>query len=126
MDPTWTSVHDAPFTPTPTAFHGTVRVYLNQTVMDFRAANPDPLVAPAVPGAMAVKELYDDGGNLVGHAVIYYEADMPVYYCYGPAGRCYGTSADTTMDAPDWGVGDATAVSQCSICHGGNIYTETP
>lgn len=75
---------------------------------------------------MAVKEFYDDAGNLVGHAAIYYPADAPVYYCYGPAGRCYSSSADTTMDAPEWFEAGTGATSQCGTCHGGAIYTEMP
>jgi hypothetical protein len=76
---------------------------------------------------MAVKELYDEAQTVIGHAVMYYQQEGSlVYYCYGPAAACSGTEADTTIDAPAWGVATDQAVSQCRACHGGNVFTELP
>jgi len=121
----WVSVHDAPVPETPGSPHGDVRVYLSPALAAFKETNPDPLDEPAVPGAMAVKELYD-GTTVVGKAVIFYPASDVVYYCYGPAGRCATGREATTIEAPDWGDGSASAVGQCDTCHAGLVFTELP
>ena len=125
-DPSWLSVHDTPTTAEIPWHGGAVRVYMSPALVEARTQNPDPLVAPAAPGVMAVKEFYDEANALVGASVIYYPDATLYYYCYGPAGRCSGESPDTTMDAPIWGEASAEAVSSCRGCHAGNIFTELP
>ncbi|HEU5076264.1 MAG TPA: hypothetical protein VFU02_18855, partial [Polyangiaceae bacterium] len=98
----WVSVHDAPVPPSVGTPHGTVRVYMSPALVAFRQSNPDLLEEPAVPGAMAVKEMYD-GETIVGKAVTFYPADEVFYFCYGPDGRCASGRAATTIDAPEWG-----------------------
>lgn len=124
-DTGWVSVHDAPVPESPGSPHGDVRVYLSPALAEFKTANPDPLDEPSVPGAMAVKELYD-GTTVVGKAAIFYPASDVVYYCYGPAGRCATGHDATTIDAPEWGDGSASAVGQCDTCHAGLVFTELP
>ena len=126
----WTSVTEAPVPPTIGTPHGNVRVYLSQAVLDFREANQDEdnvlAVAPAVPGAMAVKEMFDEGTTIVGKAVIFYPANDVFYYCYGPEERCASGHPATTIDAPEWGNEDEAVVNQCKSCHSGNVYTAYP
>lgn len=99
-----------------------VRVYLSPAVVEFKTMEPDAGVSPAVPGAMAVKEFYDDpSGSPLGYAVLFYSGDAWTYYCYGPANRCASGSSDSTSDAPLYG-----DVSDCRFCHGGNVYTALP
>jgi len=124
-DAAWLSVHDAPSAAQPGSPHGEVKVYLSPELVAFRQANDDLLDAPAVPGSMAVKELYD-AGTVVGKAVIFYPGADVVYYCYGPAGRCASGSLETTSATALWGEERATPVSQCNVCHGGNVFTELP
>ena len=122
----WVSVHDAPVPPTQGTPHGNVRVYMSPALVTFRQGNPDLLEEPAVPGAMAVKEMYDDASTLVGKAVTFYPANEVVYYCYGPDGRCASGRPATTIDAPEYGDEDGDSVDQCDVCHSGNVYTELP
>lgn len=123
----WVSVHDAPVPPSQGTPHGTVRVYMSPALVAFRAGNPDLLEEPAVPGAMAVKEMYDDAGaTLVGKAVTFYPENDVVYFCYGPEGRCASGRPATTIDAPDYGDEDGDSVSQCDVCHSGLVFTELP
>ena len=98
---------------------------MSPELVAFRQANDDPTDLPAVPGAMAVKELYD-ASSVVGKAVIFYPGADVVYYCYGPEGRCASGSAATTPDTALWGDEDANTVNQCNVCHGGNVFTELP
>lgn len=121
----WVSVHDAPVPETPGSPHGEVRVYLSPALAAFKQTNPDPLEEPNVPGAMAVKELYE-ASAVVGKAVIFYPASDVTYFCYGPAGRCATGHDATTIDAPEWGDGSASAVNQCDTCHAGLVFTELP
>lgn len=122
----WVSVHDAPVPPTQGTPHGNVRVYMSPALVAFRQVEPDPLEEPAVPGAMAVKEMYDDASALVGIAVIFYPDTEVIYYCYGPEGRCASGRPATTIDAPEYGDARASSVGSCNICHSGNVYTELP
>ncbi len=123
----WVSVHDAPVPPSVGTPHGTVRVYMSPALVAFRQGNPDLLEEPAVPGAMAVKEMYDDAGaTLVGRAVTFYPANDVVYFCYGPDGRCASGRAATTIDAPEYGDEDGESVKSCNVCHSGLVFTELP
>jgi len=123
----WVSVHDAPVPPSVGTPHGTVRVYMSPALVAFRQSNPDLLEEPAVPGAMAVKEMYDDAGaTLVGKAVTFYPANDVVYYCYGPESRCASGRPATTIDAPEYGDEDGDSVGQCDVCHSGLVFTELP
>ncbi len=106
--------------------HGSVRVYMSPALVAFRTDNPDPLVKPAAPGVMAVKEFFDEQGAVVGHGVIYYPDNELYYYCYGPADRCATGSQASTMDTAQWGGANDAAVSTCHGCHFENIYTELP
>lgn len=125
-DAGWVSVHDAPAEATVGSPHGRVRIYLSPALAAFRETNPDVLEEPAVPGAMAVKEFYDDASAIVGKAAIFYPATDVVYYCYGAEGRCTSGRPATTIDAPDWGDEDAAPVSLCDGCHSGLVFTELP
>jgi hypothetical protein len=123
----WVSVHDAPVPPSQGTPHGTVRVYMSPALVAFRQGNPDLLEEPAVPGAMAVKEMYDDAGTtLVGKAVTFYPANDVFYFCYGPEGRCASGRPASTIDAPDYGDEDGDSVSQCDVCHSGLVFTILP
>lgn len=122
----WVSVHDAPVPPSIGTPHGTVRVYMSPALVAFRQSNPDVLEEPAVPGAMAVKEMFDDAETLVGKAVIFYPESDVIYYCYGPDGRCSSGRPATTIDAPQYGDASASAVGQCNVCHSGLVFTELP
>lgn len=123
----WLSVHDAPVPPSVGTPHGMVRVYMSPALVAFRQSNPDLLEEPAVPGAMAVKEMYDDAGaTLVGKAVTFYPASDVVYFCYGPEGRCASGRPATTIDAPEYGDEDGDSVGQCDVCHSGLVFTELP
>lgn len=115
----WLPVHD-PMAGSP---HGEVMVYMSPELVAFRQANADPLEAPAVPGSMAVKELLD-GATVVGKAAIFYPGADVVYYCYGPAGRCVTGSLESTPATALWG--EASAVTQCDGCHGGNVFSRLP
>lgn len=120
----WLSALDTPREPEAgsTSPHGMVRVYLSPAVVEFKQMEPDAGVSPAVPGAMAVKEFYDDPqGSPLGFAVLYYFGGSWTYYCYGPAGRCAGGTSESTSDTALYG-----DVSDCRFCHGGNVYTSLP
>ncbi len=119
----WVTVHPAPEEPMglSSSPHGLVQVYLSGAVVDFKTQEPDAAVSPAVPGAMAVKEFYDDQQSVVGYAAMVHLQDTWVYYCYGASGRCASGSSETTSDAPMYG-----DVSDCRFCHGGNVFTALP
>jgi hypothetical protein len=98
-----------------------VQVYLSRAIADFRVGEPDLGVPPAVPGAMAVKEFYDDASSVVGYGVMIHLQDTWVYYCYGAAGRCASGSAESTSADPMYG-----DITDCRFCHGGNVFTPPP
>jgi hypothetical protein len=111
--------------------HGDVRVWMNDLmVASLRAGKSNNVGAPpAERFSMVVKELHDaDSKALVGRAVML-KADEGtagaswIYYCYGPAGRCFGAAADRTIDNPYFGRGMALS---CGGCHGGLVFTKPP
>lgn len=94
--------------------HGRVQVWLNaplaehlRTVGD--GAYPD--------GSVAVKELYSETDERLGHAVMWLDGDDWVYFCDETPGRC-GDEMPTT---PMLGRGLDTG---CGFCHGGVIFNE--
>ncbi len=107
--------------------HGQVRVFFNPTLISSIAAGngASTTAPPHTVNSMAVKELYDDAGTQVGTAASL-KVDAAsgggswVYYCKGPANRCYGNSPDLTT--PLFGKGD----SNCSFCHGGFVLATPP
>jgi hypothetical protein len=109
--------------------HGRVRVHLNDVLRDSQRAGNGGLDGPPhTVGSMAVKELYDERGVVVGRAAILFSGQMTsgdtaVYYCVGPAGRCINGEPEFTSDEPAYGVGLETA---CGACHGGLVFTEVP
>lgn len=111
--------------------HGAVRVWMNDLmVAALRAGKSSKTgTAPAHQLSMAIKELYgDDERVLLGHAVMLKgdegaAAGSWVYYCYGPAGRCFTGSAERTIDRPYFGRGTAIA---CGTCHGGVVFAKPP
>lgn len=73
------------------------------------------------PGSMAVKEVYDDSGNLLTTlAMIKVSAERRAfaYYCDGDPTLCTSTG-DT--EVPFFSPTE-TAAQSCSSCHGGSIY----
>lgn len=126
-DASWTSIHAMP-TEVGSGSHDSARAYFSPALVEFRTNNTDLNVAPDAPGVMAVKEMYDDMGAVVGYAVIYYPREGDHYYwCYGPAGRCASTLDEIPSDTPIWGPHNTSGeVSSCSFCHNGNIFTTLP
>lgn len=73
------------------------------------------------PGAMAVKEVYDDGGNqlaIMAMIKVSGERRAFAYFCDGDGSLCASTG-DLTV--PFFSPTEAGAQS-CSSCHGGSIY----
>lgn len=101
--------------------HGRVRVWFNDVLVDSqRAGNGEVGGTPHPEGAMSVKELYDDGDAVLGHAVMLKRdgaADDWLYTCDETPSRC-GSSA-----APVYGVGLDT---DCGFCHGGVVFNAAP
>lgn len=105
--------------------HGRVRVWINDVLdMSQDAGNQG---SEHVPWSMTVKELYDDGDQIVGHAVMFnaIEGNDPVwtYYCWGPEGRCGTGEPAYTMEEPSYGQGFDVS---CGSCHAGNVFTQLP
>lgn len=118
-----------------TSPHDRVRVFLSPALVASQRAGRDGVKDPATGdlhpphdrGSMAVKELYDDAGAVVGLAAMYKTEEGPasnawVYYCHGPDGRCR-TNGPSSMESPVYGRGTATA---CGFCHNGTVYTRAP
>lgn len=105
--------------------HGNaLRVYFNTGAVQAKTAelNGEPMASSMV-GAMAVKEFYDDAGNLVGKATSIKTAEGMsfndvTYYCTttDPASTLCIGSAPETM--PIYGAG----ASECGFCHGGTGF----
>jgi hypothetical protein len=108
--------------------HGDVRVYANDILIASIASGKGvttgdggELVADTDvahdPGAMSVKEFYQDGA-LVGRAALLKlegTGSSVTYYCDGPAELC-----GVTDSPPTYGTGIAVS---CGFCHGGLVYT---
>ena len=114
----WASDEAAPHAPVEaTSPHGRVQVWFNGTLRTAAAAAQ----TPRPPGSMVVKELYDSGTNVVGHAVLLRSpANNWIYYCSSSEpSRCF---PGAPADQPTF----ATTVGSCS-CHGaGTIITPIP
>lgn len=98
--------------------HGdNLRVYLNDAAVDSHTdtvgENSD-----ASPGSMAVKELYDESGTLVGRATsLLDESGEWTYYCDSSVDTlCTGSS----IDMPVYNN------FACQSCHGDQIYAPVP
>jgi hypothetical protein len=123
---TWTAETAGPRDATsPVSPHGRVRVWMNSVLQASHAAGEGTVGGtPLDQNSMAVKELYDATDVLVGHAVILrvgtgiQEVDT-LYYCKGPAGRCWGTPTDT-------GSAFGAGFADCAGCHGGLVFTGIP
>jgi hypothetical protein len=109
--------------------HGRVRVYMNQTLLDSRAAGDGGIGAASLHpvGCMAIKEMYDESDTLVGAAVIWKDREGGyatgwTFHCWGPAGRCHVDSEDFTKDTPFHTQDDLN----CSACHGGAFFSPLP
>lgn len=108
-----------------------VRVFENPTLVtamktghDGKDTNPAPDV-----GSMAVKEMYDSGGQLVGVAAALRSSETSswggwTYYCYAPNSRC--ASGDYAKTAPLYGNGAVAPGQGCAICHNATIFTSPP
>ncbi len=108
--------------------HGTVRVYFNDVLIASQKAGKGTVDVPHDPLSMTVKELYDDGGTMVGQAAMLNaneKAPMPgwIYHCWGPANRCSTGEPDTMPDTPIHGQGFDVG---CGACHGGMVFTQFP
>jgi hypothetical protein len=117
-DAGWVSDVPAPRAPadelTP---HGRVQVWFNGTLRSGRTMTPRP------PGSMIVKELYDAGTNVVGHAVMVRTTattNQWIYYCVANEdGRC---SSSSMANTPSYSLGTGS----CN-CHGsGTVITPIP
>jgi hypothetical protein len=96
-----------------------VQVWFNGTLRTAAGA----MQTPRPPGSMIVKELYDAGTNLVGHAVMVRSmatTNQWIYYCVASEdGRCTMSSMANT---PSYSLGTGV----CS-CHGaGTVITPIP
>lgn len=108
--------------------HDRVRVWYSPKLQEsFDAGNGLATDDPAhFIDSMAVKELYDESDTLVGRASFWKVEDGKapntwIYYCRGPAGRCYSNSP--AFDAtPLYKKGEP----QCGTCHGGFVFTTPP
>lgn len=94
-----------------------LRVYLNEAAVtshsDTVGENND-----AAPGSMAVKEIYDDSGTLLGRAAsLLDESGDWTYYC-NSTDVTFCTGA--TIDMPVYND------FACSSCHGDQIYAPLP
>lgn len=116
----------------PASQHGDgVRVFENPTLVTSIKAGRDGWMnhdAPDV-GSMAVKEMYDTGGQLVGVAAALRSTATSgwgawTYYCYAPNSRC--ASGDFTKSAPLYGNGAVSPGQGCAICHNSTIFTAPP
>lgn len=122
----------------PVSPHEAVRVFFNPALIDSfargngrnDAGQPSP-TPPHDRYSMVVKEFHAsvDGGTMtrVGRAAILKTGDggMPsawTWFCVGPSARCAGMEG--TESNPVYGVGDGAF--QCSVCHGGTIFTLPP
>ena len=105
----------------PGNIHGSVKVFYNPTATQSIAAGNNELNSetPNTQGSMAVKELYDDSGVLVGIAASLKTGaakprDNWTYYCESTNDGCTGS----LVSEPIYGVG----VSSCSNCHSGLFF----
>jgi hypothetical protein len=108
-----------------------VRVFENPTLVTSIKAGRDGWDDKPSPdvGSMAVKEMYDTDGKLVGVAAAWRSAEVNgwgawTYYCYGPSNRCAG--GDYPKSAPLYGNGAVAPGQGCAICHNATIFTEPP
>jgi hypothetical protein len=117
-DAGWVSDVPAPRAPaddfTP---HGRVQVWFNGTLRRGATQTPRPS------GSMIVKELYDAGTNVIGHAVMVRSTattNQWIFYCVASEdGRCTSSSMANT---PSYSLGTGS----CS-CHGsGTVITPIP
>jgi hypothetical protein len=130
----WVSDVSAPRKATSGSQHGDgIRVWENATLVTSIKAGRDGWMGRPAPdvGSMAVKEMYDDGGQLVGLAAALRTTattgfDSWTYYCYAPGNRCSSSSASPTKEAPLYGNGAANATISCAICHNSTIFTVPP
>ena len=96
--------------------HGRIQVWFNGTFRTAFAAEQTPRPS----GSMIVKELYDAGTNVIGHAVMVRSmatTNQWIYYCVASEdGRC---AAGSMANTPSYSLGTGV----CS-CHGsGNVVT---
>lgn len=108
--------------------HDRVRVWLNPKIVEsFAAGNGVSYQAPGhYVDSMVVKELYDASDALVGRVSFWKVEEGKaaanwIYYCRGPAGRCYSNSPAFDTE-PLY----RKAEPQCGTCHGGLVYTTPP
>jgi hypothetical protein len=114
-DAGWVSDVPAPRAPADSLTpHGRVQVWFNGTLRSGATMTPRP------PGSMVVKELYDAGTNVIGHAVLLRTTSQWIYYCVATENaRCNSSSVANT---PSY----AVSSSSCN-CHGaGSIITPIP
>jgi len=127
-EPPWVAQTDEPRPAShSTSPHGDVRVFANEVLIRSIASGMGvtedengELIAATTghePGAMAVKEFYQDGA-VVGRAALLKVEGAPsnmTYYCDGPAELCGVEGA-----SPIYGTGLSVG---CGFCHGGLVYT---
>jgi len=117
--PGWRAETDAP-RPETTAVspHDRVQVFQNERLITSRT--PEGAYAA---DSMAVKVIYGEGDEAVGHAMMWLEPDARrfTYFCYGPRDRCGLDEQETPRDEPIFGRGIDVV---CGHCHGGVVFTE--
>ncbi len=98
--------------------HGNaLRVYFNPLGVESSTNETDLTM-----GAMAVKEFYDEEGNLVGKAVNFHTGEGisrmdATFYCQAPEGSNFCTGSAFTGH-PIYGVG----TNECALCHGSRTF----
>ncbi len=116
-DAPWTAEPEVRPDPGGTSPHGSVRVFLNDTALAGIMAGKNDFNVGTDVGSMAVKELYDDQGTLVGKAAMLRTttgaglADW-LYHCKSTNHGCF---TEDEMAPSVHGQG----ASDCRFCHAG-------
>ncbi|MFZ5895968.1 MAG: hypothetical protein ACOY0T_33235 [Myxococcota bacterium] len=132
-DPSWVVDVASPRPGDSGTQHGDgIRVWENATLVASIKGGRDGWMNRPAPdvGSMAVKEMYDSNGQLVGLAAALRSSATTgfggwTYYCYAPGARCSSTG-EYTKSAPLYSGGGVAPGMTCAICHNSTIFTVPP